>query len=144
MTTSWGKPQADEWPCTLHSFRRLDPQSSISGLCLPGRIGAWKTEKYIDMMPWAFPPACSLAKKSPVFTFRSIRAINSSENTVIVAVVKRYVQLRNLLLSACSLSFHVAHGWEQIRIKSLTQQRSVGPEPVTCCNPLMFFKLLSC
>lgn len=65
-----------------------------------GSACLWESEreKYIDLMPWAFPPACSLAKRLPLFTFRSIRAVNSSENTVIVAVVKRYVQLHAPLL----------------------------------------------
>lgn len=64
----------------------------LGSACL-GESEREKTEKYIDLMPLAFPQACSLAKRLPLFTFRSIRAVNSSENTVIVAVVKRYVQL---------------------------------------------------
>ncbi|PWA19040.1 hypothetical protein CCH79_00004926, partial [Gambusia affinis] len=56
MTTGWGKPQADERPCTLHSFRGLGTARRAP------RLGS----------------ACL-----------SIRAVNSSENTVIVAVVKR-------------------------------------------------------
>lgn len=64
-----------------------------------------KSEKYIDLMPWACPTCCSLPKRLPLFTFRSIRAVNFSENTVIVAVVKRYEQLCSLFISVLFSSF---------------------------------------
>lgn len=89
-------------------------------------------------MPWAFPPAsCSLAKRLPLFTFRSIRAVNSSENTVIVAVVKRYVQPS--FLSALFLSFS---SWLGVlsELKCLTQRASAGLQPVMWSKLLMFSK----
>lgn len=112
------------WPLAGENHRRMSgpvhcilseasarSQSSTSGLCLPARIGAWKTEKYIDLMPWAFPPACSPAKRLPVFTFRSIRAVNSSENTVIVAVVKRYVISFFVFVVFSSLFEMIENAW---------------------------------
>lgn len=38
MTTGWGKPQADEWPCTLHSFRGLGLLAELHHWALP----AWE------------------------------------------------------------------------------------------------------
>ncbi len=84
-------------------------------------------------MPWAFPPACSLAKRLPLFTFRSIRAVNSSENTVIVAVVKRYVQVHaTLFLSALSSPFSPClYKW--LIIRSIVRDR--GPDSAGVCRP---------
>lgn len=46
MTTGWGKPPADEWPCTQHSFRGLGLLAELRHRALPAgenrSVKKWK------------------------------------------------------------------------------------------------------